>query len=142
MVSAGRLGRKTGRGWYDYSQGEHRPPDPEGASREPTVDEAELIERAGELAAIVVPRVAAQIANEAAFALGDRVGSPGDMDTAMRLGFNWPLGPLEWSELIGPAHAVGLLDELRELNGEAYRASPLLRRAADDGIALRELAPA
>jgi 3-hydroxybutyryl-CoA dehydrogenase len=140
MVSAGRLGRKTGRGWYDYSDGAQIKHTDEGP-REPTVDEDELIERAGDLAAIVVPRVAAQIANEAAFALGDRVGSPADMDTAMRLGFNWPLGPLEWSELIGPARAVGLLDELRELNGEAYRPSPLLRRAADDGIALHELAP-
>ncbi|MDX6616592.1 MAG: 3-hydroxybutyryl-CoA dehydrogenase, partial [Solirubrobacterales bacterium] len=136
----GRLGRKTGRGWYDYSPGAPHIKHPDVGSREPTVAEAELIERAGELAAIVVPRVAAQIANEAAFALGDKVGSPADMDTAMRLGFNWPLGPLEWAELIGPARAVGLLDELRLINGEAYRASPLLRRAAEDGIALRELA--
>jgi 3-hydroxybutyryl-CoA dehydrogenase len=140
MVSSGHLGRKTGRGWYDYSQGEHRPPDPEGTPRQPTVDEDELTQRAGELAAEVVPRVAAQIANEAAFAIEDRVGAPEDMDTAMRLGFNWPLGPLEWADLIGPAHAVGVLDALRELHGEAYRASPLLRWAADDGVALRELA--
>ncbi len=139
MVAAGRLGRKAGRGWYDYSSGEHRPPDPEGVPRRPTVDEDELIERAGELAAEAVPRVAAQIANEAAFALEDRVGSPEDMDTAMRLGFNWPLGPLEWADLIGPARAVGILDALRELHGEAYRASPLLRWAAADGVALREL---
>ena len=57
----------------------------------------------------------------------------------MRLGFNWPLGPLELAELIGPARAVGILDALRELHGEAYRASPLLRWAAADGVPLRDL---
>ena len=39
----------------------------------------------------ILPRLVAQIANEAAFALEEEVGSPQDMDTAMRLGFNWPL---------------------------------------------------
>ena len=51
----------------------------------------------------ILPRLFAQIANEAAFALEEEVGSPEDMDTAMRLGFNWPLGPLEITELIGAA---------------------------------------
>ena len=46
-------------------------------------------------AAEILPRLLAQIANEAAFALEEEVGSPADMDTAMRLGFNWPRGPLE-----------------------------------------------
>ena len=41
----------------------------------------------------ILPRLFAQIANEAAFALEEGVASPADMDTAMRLGFNWPLGP-------------------------------------------------
>jgi hypothetical protein len=58
----------------------------------------------------------------------------------MRLGFNWPLGPLEWSGRFGLARAVGLLDELRELRGEAYRASPPLRRAAATGASLAEAA--
>ncbi len=49
----------------------------------------------------ILPRLVAQIANEAAFALEEQVGSPADMDTAMRLGFNWPLGPLEFADLIG-----------------------------------------
>jgi 3-hydroxybutyryl-CoA dehydrogenase len=51
----------------------------------------------------------------------------------MRLGFNWPIGPLELADRLGPARAVGILDELRELHGEAYRAAPLLREAAASG---------
>jgi 3-hydroxyacyl-CoA dehydrogenase len=52
------------------------------------------------------------------------------MDTAMRLGFNWPRGPLELTELIGPTHAVALLEELRAEHGEAYRPAPRLLTAA------------
>ena len=141
LVAAGRLGRKSGRGFYQYGEGGHRPEDPVVEAERPLLDPGELESVAGLQAGVVVPRVAAQIANEAAFALEDRVGTPADMDTAMRLGFNWPLGPIEWSEAIGPARAVGILDEQRELQGEAYRASPLLRRAAADGASLRELAP-
>ncbi len=42
----------------------------------------------------ILPRLFAQIANEAAFAREEEIASPEDMETAMRLGFNWPLGPL------------------------------------------------
>ena len=69
----------------------------------------------------ILPRLVAQIANEAAFALEEEVGSPADMDTAMRLGFNWPRGPLEQTELIGAERAVAILEELRASQGEAYR---------------------
>jgi 3-hydroxybutyryl-CoA dehydrogenase len=79
----------------------------------------------------ILPRLVAQIANEAAFALEEEVGSPADMDTAMRLGFNWPLGPIEMTELIGAAPAVDLLEGLRAGNGEAYAPAPqLLAKAA------------
>ena len=53
----------------------------------------------------------------------------------MRLGFNWPRGPFEWAEAIGPARVVSVLDALgSELGEERYRVAPLLRRAAQ-GIA-------
>jgi 3-hydroxybutyryl-CoA dehydrogenase len=55
----------------------------------------------------------------------------------MRLGFNWPLGPLEWGERLGWSHCLGALEELREVHGEAYRPAPALRRlAAGDTDAL------
>ena len=49
----------------------------------------------------------------------------------MRLGFNYPRGPLEWGRSIGFERVLSLLDALRrELGEERYRAAPLLRRLA------------
>ena len=62
------------------------------------------------------------------------------MDTALRLGFNWPLGPLELTELIGAGAALLLLDDLERSRGGAYRAAPLLRAAAERGAPLADQA--
>jgi len=133
MVGEGLLGRKGGRGFYEYGDGAHRKPDPDLGVEAPTLDPEELasIDPAAEA---ILPRLIAQIANEAAFALEEEVGSRADMDTAMRLGFNWPRGPLELTELIGAERAAGLLKELRERHGDAYRPAPrLLDLATEDG---------
>jgi 3-hydroxybutyryl-CoA dehydrogenase len=139
LVAQGRLGRKSGCGFYDYR--EESRPDSDSAvplpryTRErnsgtigPTLDPAALalIDPA---APLILPRLFAQIANEAAFALAEQVGAPADMDTAMRLGFNWPLGPLELTGLIGRERAASLLEQLRAEHGDAYAAAPLLNRA-------------
>lgn len=125
LVGEGHLGRKSGRGFYEYGDGAHREPDPKLGIEAPTLDSGELA-KIDPAAPQVLPRLVAQIANEAAFALEEEVGSPTDMDTAMRLGFNWPRGPLELTELIGAERAAGQLGELRERHGDAYRAAPRL----------------
>jgi 3-hydroxybutyryl-CoA dehydrogenase len=127
MVAEGRLGRKSGRGFYPYGDGPRRAPDPDLGIDAPTLDPAELA-KVDAAAEAILPRLFAQIANEAAFALEEQVGSPEDMDTAMRLGFNWPRGPLELTELIGAGRAAALLEELRAQHGDAYRPAPRLRR--------------
>jgi 3-hydroxybutyryl-CoA dehydrogenase len=147
LVAEGRLGRKSGQGFYDYEASHDNPRPPaavplprytgEGNSggAVPTLDAAELaaIDPSGPE---ILPRLLAQIANEAAFALEEDVGSPADMDTAMRLGFNWPLGPLELADLIGAAPALSLLEGLERSHGETYRPAPLLRAAAERGTPL------
>ena len=131
MVASGRLGRKTGRGFYTYErETPHRPRDPDVRGERPIFDEETLEEIAGENAALVLTRLGATIANEACFALGERVASADDINTAMRLGYNWPIGPLEWGERLGWSRALGFLEELRELQGEAYRPAPALREFA------------
>lgn len=133
MVGEGRLGRKSGRGFYEYGDGPHREQDPDLAVAGPTVDPVELAE-IDTAAPEIVPRLVAQIANEAAFALEERVGAAEDMNTAMRLGFNWPLGPLEFGRLIGPDRAASLLEEMRERHGDAYAPSPGLPAAGEASV--------
>jgi 3-hydroxybutyryl-CoA dehydrogenase len=125
LVGEGRLGRKSGHGFYEYADGAHREPDLELGIEAPTLA-PDALAKIDPAAAEILPRLFAQIANEAAFALEEEVGAPADMDTAMRLGFNWPLGPLELTELIGAGRAVALLEELRAEHGEAYLPAPRL----------------
>ncbi len=143
MVAAGRLGRKSGRGYYDYGSGPHRPDDPK-VTEPPPADVTEWqgdpeLDLPPDVQVAALSRIVCQLVNEAAFALGRGIGSAEDIDTAMRLGFNWPRGPLAWGDEIGAERVLSRLDELRsELGEERYRAAPLLRRRAAEGRPLRE----
>jgi 3-hydroxybutyryl-CoA dehydrogenase len=132
LVAEGKLGRKSGHGYHDYSEGSTREPDPDLGIDAPTLDPEQLA-RIDPAAEQVLTRLFAQIANEAAFALEEKIASPEDMDTAMKLGFNWPQGPIGITKLIGPSHAVGVLDHLRVEKGEAYAVAPGLRAEAEMG---------
>lgn len=118
LVEAGRLGRKTGRGYYDYSPGASAP--------SPTKDRA--------LGSAVLDRVLAMLMNEAVDAVYMRVASPADIDLAMTRGVNYPKGLLAWADEVG---ARVILERIERLHADyaedRYRASPLLRRIARDG---------
>jgi 3-hydroxybutyryl-CoA dehydrogenase len=88
----------------------------------------------GDAPGLVLGRIVCQLVNEAAFAVSEGVGTAPDVDLAMRHGYNYPRGPLEWGDLIDLDHVLATLDALREeLGEERYRAAPLLRRMVAEG---------
>ena len=86
---------------------------------------------------LVLSRIVCQLVNEAAFAVGEGVGSEEDVDVGMELGLGHPRGPIAWGEAIGLEHVMAVLDGLwAERREERYRPAPLLvRRCATSGIA-------
>jgi 3-hydroxybutyryl-CoA dehydrogenase len=88
----------------------------------------------GDAPGLVLGRIVCQVVNEAAFALGEGVGSAEDIDTGMVEGLNYPRGILAWADEIGLDHVLSVLDSLAlERGEERYRAAPLLRRLAFSG---------
>lgn len=117
MVEAGLLGRKSGRGYFEYG--------PAAPPPQPSQDRA-LGER-------VFNRILTMLINEAIDAVFWRVASAEDIDIAVKKGVNYPKGLLEWADEIGPGTVLVRMEALQAEYGEdRYRPSPLLKRIARD----------
>jgi 3-hydroxybutyryl-CoA dehydrogenase len=118
VVDAGWLGRKSGRGWYDYH--------PDAAPREAREDRT--------LGEAIVRRIVAMLVNEAVDAVHLRIATPGDVEVAMTKGVNYPKGLLAWGNELGLDRVLHEIDRLHDATrDERYRPSPLLRRMVRDG---------
>ncbi len=85
-------------------------------------------------AGLVFPRVLSLIINQAARTLDEGIASAEEIDTAMRLGTNYPLGPLRWADLIGIDEVLAVLEGLeRETGDDRYRPAPVLRKIVQAG---------
>ncbi len=79
----------------------------------------------------VSPRVISMIINEAYFALEENVSTKEEIDTAMKLGTNYPYGPFEWAKKIGLKKIAGLLSDLSATE-KRYDPSKLLLKEAEE----------
>ncbi len=89
------------------------------------------IARVGDAPAGVLVRAVACLVNESYNALQEGVAPAADIDTAMKLGVNYPHGPIAWGDRIGLARVEAIMDGLYNwFHEERYRATPLLRKRA------------
>ncbi len=87
-------------------------------------------------------RTVCMLANEAADAVQLGVCDAEAVDTAMRYGVNYPLGPLAWADRIGPSRVLRVLEHLQQAYGwDRYRPSLLLRRRAEAGVSFHRPDP-
>lgn len=119
FAEAGYLGRKSGKGYYDYDKKGH------------LIQRDSVIQPENEepLKQLIFNRILVMLINEAADALFLNIASAEDIDNAMTKGVNYPKGLLAWADEKGMDWCVSKMDELyNEYHEDRYRCSPLLRK--------------
>jgi 3-hydroxybutyryl-CoA dehydrogenase len=123
LVEGGRLGRKSGRGYYDYA--------PDAPAPQPLKDP--------KLGEEIFFRILTMLINEATDAVFWQIASVEDIDLAMTKGVNYPGGLLKWGDEIGLEKVLKQLQELQDEYGEdRYRPSLLLKRMVSEGKRFHE----
>lgn len=118
FAEAGYLGRKSGKGYYDYDE-----------NGKPVVQTSSKESHDETLGKQIFNRILVMLINEAADALYFNIASADDIDNAMTKGVNYPKGLLAWADEKSIDWCVNQMDELyNEYHEDRYRCSPLLRK--------------
>jgi 3-hydroxyacyl-CoA dehydrogenase len=144
IVEMGRLGQKTGAGWYTYEEGSRSPiPDPEieamivATSRDRGIERREFNDRE------IIERCLYPLVNEGAALLDEGVAiRSSDIDVVWVHGYGFPRfrgGPMFWADLVGTRTIHGKLVELQEEHGERMMPAPLLQRLVGEGKGFSDL---
>jgi len=117
LVGAGKLGVKSGEGFYKWPEpGKYEPP------------------KLPETWSVDVVRLMAPAINEAAWLAREGIANVGDIDTAVKLGLNWPRGVFEYADEFGIDKVVAALERLKAETGRPeYEPDPLLRQMVAEG---------
>jgi 3-hydroxyacyl-CoA dehydrogenase len=139
LVAAGRLGQKTGKGYYRYAEGARTPlPDPDVAALIAGVSAQRGITRRAIGAEDIVERLTYPMINEGARILAEGIAArPGDIDVVWLNGYGWPAwrgGPMFFADLVGLGRIAERLEAFADAAGdESLRPAPLLRELAGTG---------
>lgn len=124
LVEAGRLGKKSGVGFYDYKNPKNNPKHISNM-------------KAGQE---ILDRILAMLINEAADAVYMNVATVQGVDLAMKNGLNYPKGLLEWCDSIGAENVLSTIQNMRDYYSEdRYRPNPLLKKVAQSELKFYDL---
>lgn len=130
LLDAGWLGRKSGRGFYDYRESNQQTPAAGGSATSPT-DPTNNATTDPATGAAIFERILFMLINEAVDALYLSIASRDDLELAMTKGVNYPKGLLRWCDELGVDKVLAGLDALyTRYHEDRYRASVLLRTMA------------
>jgi 3-hydroxyacyl-CoA dehydrogenase len=137
LYEMGRLGQKTGRGWYRYEEDRKPIPDPEvNALIEKTAKEAGIEPRKIETDEIIERCIYAMI-NEGARVLEEGIAlRANDIDIIYLTGYGFPVyrgGPMWYADTVGVDKVYKRVAEFHQRFGELWEPSPLLKRLAEEG---------
>jgi len=143
MIELGKLGKKTGAGWYRYPGGNGKVEDPIVADL--AIEEAHFAgtTRTDYSAEEIRERLVLAMINEAADLLDEGIAqSARDIDLVTVFGYGFPRwrgGLMHHADTVGAKTIVAQLTELAKEDPVAWKVSPLLKRAAEDGVLIAEI---